>query len=124
MFLCYNRSTLLFCYYLIMHFYYNYYIHSAAVDGPVFENCPNTQTPQVFQLIPGEANAFVDLQIEARDASNQLLDLQVTNGPAVIFPAKIAYNADYRVGQSFTYRAIDPQTGLFAECSFIVRLEG
>ncbi|XP_072037623.1 uncharacterized protein [Amphiura filiformis] len=93
-----------------------------AVNGPVFEGCPANQI-QVYELESGEANAFVDLRIQARGASNQFLDLQVVSGPAIIFPAKIAYSNDYRAGQSFTYRATDPTTGLSTDCRFMIRLE-
>ena len=110
-----------------LHFASLTFIHdlsNADVDPPRFDGCPGNQIQQRYQLIPGEANAFVDLRIQAHDNSGQLLNLQVANGPAIIFPAKIAYNENYRSGQPFTYRATDPITGLSSDCHFIVRLEG
>ena len=90
--------------------------------GPTFTNCPEGETKS-FTLTSKTNKAFVDLNIQARDATSQPAVITTIEGPVLDLPGDVEYDEAYRRGQTIKLQASDAN-GLTAECSFTLKLIG
>ncbi|XP_022106855.1 uncharacterized protein LOC110987971 [Acanthaster planci] len=88
---------------------------------PVFTGCREGETLS-YQVRNNTDVAYVSLNLQAKDSSQQPAIVSQLEGPSVDLPGDIRYTEGYRQGQRFVFTALDPVTQLTANCTFWIKI--